>query len=136
MVSLMIDFESLKTNFIITGYCVAQVKVIFSIPPKVAAQLFSSNQPLPQYLAYVEWFTRFEDNPRANHMLYRIKRTLRDNQRVASIIPLDSIRRSVHLFPAFGSAAPREWSSSNVLDECSVFFLNTFSDRHSYHTMI
>jgi hypothetical protein len=112
------------------------VKVIFSLPPEVVARLFGPNEPPPPYLAYVEWFTPFEKNPQSNHMLYRVKRMLHDNQHAASIISLDSIRRSVHLIPAFGSISPREWSSSNVLDECSVFFVNAFADRHSYHTMI
>jgi hypothetical protein len=112
------------------------VKVIFSLPPTVVRHFFGANEPPPQYLAYVEWFTPFDNNPRPNHMLYQVKRVVRNNQRIASIISLDSIRRSVHLIPVFGSISPREWSSSNVLDKCSVFFVNAFADRHSYHTMI
>jgi hypothetical protein len=112
------------------------VKVIFSLPPEVVTRLFGPNESIPPYLAYVEWFTPFENHPRPNHMLYCVKRMLHNNQRVASIISLDTIQRSIHLIPAFGSVSSREWSSSNVLDECTVFFVNAFTDRHSYHTII
>jgi hypothetical protein len=109
---------------------------VFSIPSRFASTLFPPERPSPQYLAYVEWFTAFEESPQPNHKLYRIKRSLQNGQRLASVIPLHNVRRSVHLFPAFGSMAPREWSSSNVLDCCPVFFVNSFSDRHSYYTII
>ncbi|KAI8970811.1 hypothetical protein BD414DRAFT_427205, partial [Trametes punicea] len=52
--------------------------------------------------------------------------------RLASIIPVERIARSCHLLPCFGSVAPREWSSSNVLDRCPVFYLNAFTDRNTY----
>ena len=118
------------------GYRVAQVKAIFSIPPRIVGQLFPQGHPPPPYLAYVEWFTPFDPRPQPNHLLYRVKRSLRHGQRLASVIPVHNIRRSVHLFPSFGSVVPREWTSTNVLDLCPSFFVNSLSDRHSYHTII
>ena len=118
------------------GYRIAQLKVIFSIPRRETAQLFSPNHSPPQYLAYVEWFTPFTRSPQVNHLLYRVKRALPPNgERLASVIPLHNIRRSIQLFPVFGSVAPREWTSSNVLDLCPTFYVNSFTDRHSYHTI-
>lgn len=117
-----------------SGYRVAQVKVIFSIPKHVAARIYPENHKPPPYLAYVEWFTAFE-NPRLDHLLFHVKQSLRNGQRLASVIPLQSIRRGIHLYPAFGAVAPREWTSSNVLDLCPTFFVNPLSDRHSYHTV-
>ena len=120
----------------ILGHRIAQLKVIFSIPKRATAQLFPYNHPPPHYLAYVEWFTPFTKSPQANHLLYRIKRSLSPNgERLASIIPLQNIRRSIQLFPSFGPVAPREWTSSNVLDLCPSFYVNSFTDRHSYHTI-
>lgn len=55
--------------------------------------------------------------------------------RLSSIIEVSDIRRSVHLFPKFGRATPREWSPNNVLDMCSTFYLNPFLDRPSYITV-
>ncbi|KAJ7204057.1 hypothetical protein GGX14DRAFT_369059, partial [Mycena pura] len=87
-------------------------------------------------LVYVEWFTAFKRQPEPNHLMYKISRAEnRSGDRMASIIPIDNIRRSVHLFPKFGRVAPREWSSSNVLEKCPTFFVSCFTDRHSYVTI-
>jgi hypothetical protein len=115
-------------------YRVAQVKVIFSIPLHVEKKLFPDNQKPPKYLAYVEWFTPFNNSSQiATHLLHRVKRVVHNGERLASIIPLTKIHRSIHLFPSFGPVAPREWTSSNVLDLCPQFYVNTFTDRHAYH---
>ncbi|KAJ7437654.1 hypothetical protein B0H11DRAFT_1753435, partial [Mycena galericulata] len=87
-------------------------------------------------LVYVEWFTAFKRQPEPHHLMYKISRAEnRDGDCMTSIIPIDNIRRSVPLFPKFGRVAPREWSSSNVLDKCSTFFVSCFTDRHSYVTI-
>ena len=49
--------------------------------------------------------------------------------RLASIIPVKNIARSVHLFSKFGSVASCTWTSSNVLELCSTFYVNPYSDR-------
>jgi hypothetical protein len=64
-----------------------------------------------------------------------VKRQLKDNHRLTSVIPVSSIRRSVHLFPKFGPIAPKEWTSSTVLDLCSTFFVNSQTDRHIFATL-
>ncbi|THH14703.1 hypothetical protein EUX98_g9574 [Antrodiella citrinella] len=118
----------------VTGYRVAQVRVIFTLP-KSAAPLFGAVGLLPpKFLAYVEWFTAF-GAPDPNHRLFKIKRVIRDGDRLASVIPLRAIRRSVYLFPKFGPVAPRDWSSGNVLDRCGAFYVDSFSDRHAFHTI-
>ena len=55
---------------------------------------------------------------------------------LCSVIPLASIQHSVHLFLRFGPSAPQEWTSSNALDLCSSFYVNTFTDSHLYRTLI
>ncbi|KAJ7343944.1 hypothetical protein DFH08DRAFT_701656, partial [Mycena albidolilacea] len=86
-------------------------------------------------LAYVEWFSLFTAQPEAHHLMYKIKQSTKDGGRITSIIPLANICHSVHLLPKFGPVAPSHWTSDNVLEECSTFFVNCFSDRHIYVTL-
>ncbi|KAF8223482.1 hypothetical protein L208DRAFT_1370045 [Tricholoma matsutake] len=53
--------------------------------------------------------------------------------RICSIVLVSNIKQSVHLFPNFGAHIPPPWTSSNVLDECDIFFVNIFTDRHHGH---
>ncbi|THH20297.1 hypothetical protein EUX98_g8611 [Antrodiella citrinella] len=76
----------------VAGYRVAQVRVIFTLPPRAAPLFATAHQPPPKFLAYVEWFTAFTE-PDVNHRLYKIKRVVRNGDRLASIIPLRSVRR-------------------------------------------
>ncbi|KAI0762223.1 hypothetical protein C8Q74DRAFT_135973 [Fomes fomentarius] len=112
---------------------VAQVRVVFKIPFKCLSELFPNCPPTdyPQHLAYVEWFTPLTSTD-PDHGLYKIARALRHGSRLASIIPINQLERSCHLFPDFGPVAPRHWSSSTVLDECPAFFVNAFTDRYTY----
>ncbi|KAJ7826125.1 hypothetical protein B0H14DRAFT_3725210 [Mycena olivaceomarginata] len=88
----------------------------------------------PKHLAYVEWFSPFT-NPEPDHLMYRINRSVKDGERLVSIVPVGNIRRSVHLLPKFGPVAPPAWKSSNVLEECPFFFVNSMTDRHIYTTI-
>ena len=106
------------------GYYVGQVRVIFSLPN-------STDGTSPQHLAYIEWFTKFTA-PDRDHQMFKLNRSLENGERVASIIPISTIRRSVHLFPKFGPVVPEGWTSDNVLEKCPAFYLNPFTDRHMY----
>ncbi|KAJ6478901.1 hypothetical protein C8R45DRAFT_833070, partial [Mycena sanguinolenta] len=119
----------------IDGYRVAQIRVVFAFKPKHIQTLFSFGVSPPPYLAYVEWFSPFSAQPEPHHLMYKINRSLKNGDRIASIIPVANIRRSVHLLPKFGPVAPPEWTSSNVLDKSSFFFVNSLSDRHIYTTL-
>jgi hypothetical protein len=108
-----------------TGYRVGQVRVVFSLPP-------SSGTPIPpERLAYVEWFSKFA-SPESNHGMHKLKRSSQGGDHIASIIPVSSIRRSVHLFPKFGPTVPKDWTAENVLEKCGTFYLNPFVDRNMY----
>ncbi|KAG1799775.1 uncharacterized protein HD556DRAFT_1230962 [Suillus plorans] len=80
-----------------------------------------THQPL-KHLAYVEWFTPFSSMPDSRHGMYKISCFLRSRERVASIIPVSNIARSIHLLPKFGPVAPRHWTSNTILEECNTFF--------------
>lgn len=120
-----------------TGYRVAHIRVIFLIPPKLIPIIFqNTNTIIPNHLAYVEWYSAFKDYPENESLLYKIT-PLKDSNdgRICSVVPVANIRRSVHLLPKFGPVAPQEWTSSNVLDLCNVFFVNCFTDRHLYRIL-
>jgi len=104
---------------------VGQIRVVFSLPGDEA-------QVPPERLAYVEWFSEFT-SPESDHGMHKLKRSMEGGARVASIIPVSSIRRSVHLFPRFGRMrVPENWTSHNVLENCNTFYLNPFVDRHMH----
>ena len=106
------------------GYRVGQIRVVFSLP-RAEAQVPS------EHLAYVEWFTKFTF-PENDHGMHKLKRSMEGGEHVASIIPVSSIRCSVHLFPKFGQVVPEDWTSDNVLEKCSTFYLNPFTNRNMY----
>jgi hypothetical protein len=115
------------------GHRIAQVQVVFEIPSKVVHEVFPSSDITPlEHLAYVEWFSPLPVNPGSNHLLYRVTRLAHRGRRQSSIIPVDSIIRSVHLFPVFGQHTPQEWNTFSVLELCNAFYLNPFSDQDSY----
>lgn len=89
------------------GYRVAQIRVIFSLNPRHTRNLFLPGVTPPKHLAYVEWLSPVTD-PEPDHLMYRVKRSTKDGERLASSIPVGNIRRSVHLLPKFGPVAPQE----------------------------
>ncbi|KAI0069583.1 hypothetical protein K474DRAFT_1610247 [Panus rudis PR-1116 ss-1] len=128
--TVLVNNGNNPTSQNIKDYRVARARVIFSIPP-LGQRLFQSVGANYDYLVYVEWFTPFT-HPDPNHGMYKISPLYRDGSRVASIIPLANIRRSAHLLPVFGAVADRTWTADNVLDVCSKFYVNNFSDRHMF----
>ncbi|KAI0825391.1 hypothetical protein BC628DRAFT_1320379 [Trametes gibbosa] len=118
---------------------VAQVRVIFTLPDFALARLFPTlpaERLPPRHLAYVEWFSSFAAVPERHSGLYKLKRSRdADGGRVASIVPVAYMQRTVHLVPKWGGEVNRAWSSGNVLDECDTFYLNTFKDPHSYFNL-
>ena len=127
--------EFILTMFKRIGYRLGRVRVIFSIAPRHISSLFPNNAP-PTYLAYVEWFTPFTEKPEALHGLYKVQKAFQGGVRLANVIPLKNIRRSMHVYPSFGRVVPKEWTSANVLDLCNTFFVNSFTDRHVYGTVV
>ncbi|KAG2160171.1 uncharacterized protein EDB93DRAFT_1237363 [Suillus bovinus] len=116
----------------IQGFRVGQVRVIFALPPKSLLLLVPPTVQVPKHLAYIEWFTPFSSAPDRRHGLYELSRSFRGGEKLASIVPLANIVRSVHLIPSFGAVVPREWTSDTVLDDCNDFWLNSYLDRYTF----
>ncbi|THU86756.1 hypothetical protein K435DRAFT_683009 [Dendrothele bispora CBS 962.96] len=125
------DADSSKPG--VSGLHIGQVHCVFEIGETALQTLFDSRdvpRP-PQHLSYVEWFTAFR-HPEGYHGLYKVSRDIVNNERQASIVPVEFFRRSVHLIPRFGAHAPKDWTSSNVLEKAREFFVNTMSDKNMY----
>ena len=116
----------------IQALCVAQIWVVFCISCEAAHHLFPHTINVPKHLAYVEWFTPFWAMPDANYSLYKISCSMMGNSHMSSIVPIHNIVQSIHLIPLVGENIPWEWYSSTILDNCSSFLLNSFSDICTY----
>jgi len=109
-----------------------QIHFIFA-PPRNAIKDLPPDVNPPTHLAYVELFQHFTPAPDANHGMYKVSRSLNAaGEHLALIIPVDEIHWSIHLYPKFGPVAPRDWTSSNVLERCTQFYTNPSTDRHAY----
>lgn len=117
---------------------VARIRLVFTLPEKIASSLFADvpQEDRPYHLAYVEWFTPFPANSDPNHRLYKVSHCEVEGGRLASVVDLQRLIRSIHLFPKFGCVANRTWTSSSVLDKCKTFFVNSDSDRHIYQLFV
>ena len=63
--------------------------------------------------------------PEHDSSLYKVSRMVWNGWRVASVIPVESILYSVHLFPHFEQDM-QNWNTFTVLDSCHSFYLNSF----------
>ena len=89
-------------------------------------------------MAYVEWFSTFKQNHEPNHEMYSILVPPRraDGFSNAAIIPLTDIRQTCQLFPNFGRAeVDPEWTTDNVLDKCTSFFVNNWASLYAYQSI-
>lgn len=123
-------------NCISTGYQVVQIRMIFSLSKTALERLFPPHIQCPTHMAYVEWFTPFKSTPESHHLMYKVSRDVRDGHRVASIVNVQDIRRSVLLCPKFGPVVPPGWTSESVLERCTNFFVNSHTDRHTFITLV
>ncbi|KAH9027968.1 hypothetical protein EDB85DRAFT_2074700 [Lactarius pseudohatsudake] len=115
------------------GHRIAQLRVVFQLPKRVIGDLFPSpDTSVPTHFAYVEWFSPLSATRDINHLMYKVTRLMHGGRRRAAVIPVQSIIGSVHLLPRFGPITPPDWNSFTVLDRCSSFYVNPFSDRHNF----
>ncbi|KAJ6558401.1 hypothetical protein B0H19DRAFT_1261922 [Mycena capillaripes] len=92
----------------VAGYRVAQVRVVFSLKPRHISGLFPPGVFPPKHLAYVEWFSPFTSQPEPHHLMYKVRRSIKDGDRIASIVPLANLRRSETGIPHIHRDSDRE----------------------------
>ncbi|KAJ6527697.1 hypothetical protein B0H19DRAFT_1214648 [Mycena capillaripes] len=101
----------------IAGLRPAQIRVIFKLPP----QFGTYTHPL----AYIEWFTPL-NRPDPTTGMFTTHRSTRAHRRNAAVISVEHIVRSCHLMGKCGTTIDRKWTSSNVLEEASMFYVNPY----------
>ena len=110
------------------------MRLVFGFTNTARTQLFGDLRPdLPARFAYVEWFSRIPEQGNRWHGLKTIERSITDEERLVSIVPLKHIKRSVSLIPSFGPQLDPSWTSDNVLEFCPKFYLNSYSDKLAYY---
>ncbi|PPQ63295.1 hypothetical protein CVT24_006740 [Panaeolus cyanescens] len=127
--------DDIATPLTPQDFRVVQVRCVFSFPKHATDQLFPGGFP-HTHMAYVELFSAMSPSSMDRSTgLFKISRITDDNQRRGMLVPVDMIVGSVHLYPKFGPQAPVAWTSSNVLDKATQFYVNEFSDRFIYSLM-
>ncbi|KAI0311688.1 hypothetical protein OF83DRAFT_1177336 [Amylostereum chailletii] len=58
----------------VTGYHVAQVRLVFALSKKAQKSCFAPHIVPPSHLAYIEWFTPFDSTAAENHLMYPVRR--------------------------------------------------------------
>ncbi|KAH9916112.1 uncharacterized protein BXZ73DRAFT_92536 [Epithele typhae] len=111
---------------IMHGMAVAQVRRLFSF-----STCFEVHP-----CALVEWFDPVMDTPDALTGMWVVRPEIHNNQRAMDIIPLDSIVRSCHLIPYFGTQRlRRNWKHYNTLHAFNHYYINCYIDYHTYELL-
>jgi hypothetical protein len=102
---------------------VARIRVIFTLPVQFTSY--------PHPLAYVEWFTPLghPDNLTGMHIITRSTKLHRRN---VAIISVERIVRSCHLVGKCGLHINNDWTTDNVLDLASHFYVNPYIHVDSF----
>ncbi|KAJ7672356.1 hypothetical protein DFH06DRAFT_1266919 [Mycena polygramma] len=101
----------------IAGLRPAQIRVIFTLPPQFGTY--------PHPLTYIEWFTPL-NRPDPTSGMFTTHRSTRALRRNAAVISIEHLVRSCHLMGKCGATIDPKWTSSNVLEEAPMFYLNPY----------
>ncbi|KAG1808425.1 uncharacterized protein BJ212DRAFT_1280677 [Suillus subaureus] len=104
----------------------------------------SSNLELPSYLSdpllYVQFF-RFISSPDdcPKLAMWTMERAYMQDQdgnryREGAVVRATDVMHAVELIPVYGKAVADGVSSATCLEHYKHFFLNSFTDKESYHT--
>ncbi|KAL0067725.1 hypothetical protein AAF712_005165 [Marasmius tenuissimus] len=126
------DFALISTNerndrtegTALEGLRVALVRAVFKLP-----QVYGLNVQHP--LVYVEWFTPF-GTPDPSTGSYTLRPSTRSHHSHGEIINVDRIVRNCHLTPIYGHQKDPTWTSENVIERCTSYTFNSYSDPHMF----
>ncbi|KAK7684399.1 hypothetical protein QCA50_012346 [Cerrena zonata] len=84
--------------------------------------------------ALVEWFVRIDDLPDADTGMWIVEPEFNNaEERVTSVIHIDTIVRSAHLIPVYGDTMiSSTFHFSDSLDAFSTYYVNKYADHHAF----
>ena len=88
--------------------------------------------------ALVHEFSKSFDDPDPYNGIWIVEPDInRDKYWVMSVIDVDSIIHAAHLLPVFrgDAAVPREINFSHTLDVFTAFYVNKYTDYHTFETV-
>ncbi|TBU36108.1 hypothetical protein BD309DRAFT_57205, partial [Dichomitus squalens] len=107
------------------GLRIARVRAILQLPLSYGEEL--SKEPV----AFVEWFTPFRMQDEHSGM-FQVSYSSRNHRRRVSIISVTQILRSCYLIPKWGKRVDTTWTSENVLDKCTKFYVSPYLRHHDF----
>lgn len=121
------------------GYRVARIKCIFQVPEAAWISVFGEECE-PETLVYAELFTKPPNYEapiqHGYHMVepdyYPTSRAFTNRTKKGVVLPMSIIVRSCLLGPVFDGPCNRSWTSENLLDNCSKFFVIAHLDNESF----
>ncbi|KAI0074295.1 hypothetical protein K474DRAFT_1601721 [Panus rudis PR-1116 ss-1] len=116
--ALVVADLSAKRSYL--GLRAARVRVIFNLLPQ-----FLPPGQSPQPLAYVEWYTPFTRVDPQTRMHY-VARSTRNRLPNASVVKMEDIVAPCHLIPRCNAKIDHSWSSDNILEVATHFFVNPY----------
>ena len=105
------------------GIRAARIHAIFELPPELGREAHP--------LVYIEWYTPFQRRDAATN-LYQVARSSRNRRANAEVVSVDRILGLCHLAPKCGSRIDRGWTSENVLDMATTFFVNPYLSLYTF----
>jgi hypothetical protein len=119
---------------------IGRVRVIFYLPHKINLDCGIQDSPVswPKVpLAYIEWYSKPKPEADKHTGMYTIY-SIWNSERIPleSIVSISEIRQSCMLIPKYKDwMAEKEWTSKNVLDQCSSFVINNWQHLYAYQTI-
>ncbi|KAJ6510911.1 Zn-finger domain-containing protein [Mycena sanguinolenta] len=117
------DPDNYQPSSGIQGLRVAQIRAIFRLPPQYGTY--------PHPLAYVEWFTPFNQPDQASGF-YIIQRSSRAHQRNSAVVSAEHFVRHCHLAGKCGKNIDRTWTTDNMFDKATYFHFNPYIDVDTF----
>ena len=82
-------------------------------------------------LVYVEWFTQL-GLPDLTTCMHIIKRSTRNHKRKSEIVSVNNLICGCHLMAKWGTHVDRSFSTDEVLEKATQFYVNPYIDVDTF----